>query len=206
MLYSLVEMNRAAMAPLRLQAKAATAFWTSSANPARETQVGRSIAAAASVFERATRFYGKPEWQIEATEIEGRTHAVTPVTAWSSPWCQLVHFETAGAPEGRPDLIIVAPLSGHYATLLRGTVEAFLPTHNVYITDWTDARMAPVWFGRFDLDDYIDHVRDMLPGVARELHFKLLPPPVRCHGLRGEAETPVLAEHGEVLPQGVLEV
>jgi len=62
----------------------------------------------------------------------------------------------------QPTLMIVAPLSGHYATLLRGTVEAFLPTHEVYITDWTDARMVPIWQGRFDLDDYIDYIRAML--------------------------------------------
>ena len=170
MLYALVEMNRAAMAPLRLQAKATASFWSSPINPARDTEAGRAIAAAANVFERATRYYGKPEWQIESTEINGKSHAVMPVTACSSPWCQLVHFETAGAPANRPDLFIVAPLSGHYATLLRGTVEAFLPTHNVYITDWTDARMAPIWFGRFDLDDYIDHIQDMLAFLGAGAH------------------------------------
>ncbi|WP_300377992.1 polyhydroxyalkanoate depolymerase [Henriciella sp.] len=170
MLYSLVEMNRAAMAPLRLQAKAAKSVWSSEANPLRETQFARSVSAASTVFERATRYYGKPEWQISGTEIDGRTHAVKPEAAWSSPWCQMVHFRTEGVPEGRPQLLIVAPLSGHYATLLRGTVEAFLPTHEVYITDWTDARMAPIWFGRFDLDDYIDHVRDMLEHLGAGTH------------------------------------
>jgi poly(3-hydroxybutyrate) depolymerase len=79
-------------------------------------------------------------------------------------------FAIEMALKDRPDLMIVAPLSGHYATLLRGTVEAFLPTHNVYITDWTDARMAPVWFGRFDLDDYIDHIRDMLGFLGAGAH------------------------------------
>ena len=79
------------------------------------------------------------------------------------------------ARENRPDLIIVAPLSGHYATLLRGTVEAFLPTHNVYITDWTDARMAPIWFGRFDLDDYVDYVVAVqIPGVSEERLFAFI--------------------------------
>ena len=170
MLYTLVEMNKAAMAPLRLHAKATHSVWTSSANPFRESQFARSISAVTSVFERATRYYGKPEWQISSTEIDGAEHAVTPVTAWASPWCQLVRFETEGAPEGRPELLIAAPLSGHYATLLRGTVEAFLPTHDVYITDWTDARMAPIWFGRFDLDDYIDHIRDMLDFLGAGAH------------------------------------
>lgn len=171
MLYSLVEMNRAAMAPLRITAKAASTFWGSPANPASATQFARSITAGAKVFERATRYYGKPEWQIETTEIGGEIRGVTPQTVWGSPWCQLVRFDIDGAKaETRPDLLIVAPLSGHYATLLRGTVEAFLPTHNVHITDWTDARMAPVWLGRFDLDDYIDHIRDMLEFLGAGAH------------------------------------
>lgn len=170
MLYTLVEMNKAAMAPLRLHAKATHSLWTAKANPFRDTQFARSVSAVSKVFERATRYYGKPEWQIASTEIDGVERAVQPVTAWSSPWCQLVHFETEGAPQGRPRMMIVAPLSGHYATLLRGTVEAFLPTHDVYITDWTDARMAPIWFGRFDLDDYIDHIRDMIDFMGAGAH------------------------------------
>ena len=170
MLYTLVEMNKAAMAPLRLHAKAAHSIWTSPTNPFRESQFARSISAATSVFERATRYYGKPEWQIPTTEINGRTLEVVPRTVWASPWCQLVHFDTEDAPKNRPELLIVAPLSGHYATLLRGTVEAFLPTHDVYITDWTDARMAPIWFGRFDLDDYIYHIRDMLDFLDAGVH------------------------------------
>ena len=163
-------MNRAALAPLRLQAKAANTLWSSDANPLRDTQIGRSVSAASQVFERATRYYGKPEWQIEETEIDGRRHAVEPETAWASPWCRMIRFRVEGAAADRPRLLIVAPLSGHYATLLRGTVEAFLPTHDVHITDWTDARMAPIWFGRFDLDDYIDHVREMLTYLGAGAH------------------------------------
>ncbi|MEM5515959.1 polyhydroxyalkanoate depolymerase [Henriciella sp. AS95] len=170
MLYSLVEMNRAAMAPLRLHAKATNSIWSSPVNPLRETQFAKSVSAASKVFERATRFYGKPEWQIASTEIKGKEHAVEPTTVWATPWCQLVHFNTENVAPDRPQLLITAPLSGHYATLLRGTVEAFLPTHEVYITDWTDARMAPVWLGRFDLDDYIDHTRMMLEYLGAGAH------------------------------------
>ncbi|MEL6259139.1 MAG: polyhydroxyalkanoate depolymerase, partial [Pseudomonadota bacterium] len=97
--------------------------------------------------------------------------AVTDETVWRTPWAGLVQFKkrpedmkraTGKSDVPQPRLLIVAPLSGHYATLLRGTVEAFLPDHDVYITDWADARLAPVWLGRFDFDDYIDHIRDML--------------------------------------------
>ena len=170
MLYTLVEMNRAAMAPMRVAAKGAKAFLEAPMNPMRETTFGRSMLAASSVFERATRYYGKPEWQIPSTEINGKSLPVTPTVSWSSPWCNLIHFQTEGAPADRPRLLICAPLSGHFATLLRGTVEAFLPTHEVYITDWTDAKMAPVWYGRFDLDDYIDHVRWALQHIGGGAH------------------------------------
>lgn len=171
MLYSFVEMNRLAMAPLRMAAKASRASLRSPLNPLGRTEMGRSLAAAVDVFEATTRFYGKPDWQIDSTDINGVTVPISIETAWSSPWCKLQHFRRApdamaqargsdAAPQ--PSLFIVAPLSGHYATLLRGTVEAFLPTHDVYISDWSDARMVPVWYGRFDLDDYIDHIRSML--------------------------------------------
>ncbi len=170
MLYTLVEMNRAAMTPMRLMAKGARAVLDSPINPTRDMSFSRSALAATSVFERATRYYGKPEWQIPTTQIGDETLPVSPEVVWSTPWCKLVHFATEGAPAGRPRLLIAAPLSGHFATLLRGTVEAFLPTHEVYITDWVDAKMMPIWLGRFDLDDYIDHIRDILGELGGGAH------------------------------------
>jgi poly(3-hydroxybutyrate) depolymerase len=196
MLYTFVEMNRAAMAPMRLMAKGTKAVLDNPLNPLRETNFGRSTLAATSVFERATRYYGKPEWQIEATEIEGKPHTVTPVVSWSSPWCKLINFQIEGAPAGRPRLLICAPLSGHFATLLRGTVEAFLPTHDVYITDWTDAKMAPVWLGRFDLDDYIDHVRWALQHIGPGAHVVAVcqpgPPVLAAISMMAEDGDPAL--------------
>jgi poly(3-hydroxybutyrate) depolymerase len=196
MLYTFVEMNRAAMAPMRLMAKGTKAFLDNPLNPLRDTEFGRSTLAATSVFERATRYYGKPEWQIPTTEIHGKTHNVTPVATWSSPWCKLVHFQTEGAPTGRPRMLICAPLSGHFATLLRGTVEAFLPTHEVYITDWTDAKMAPVWVGRFDLDDYVDHVRMALQHIGPDAHVLAVcqpgPPVLAAISMMAEDRDPAL--------------
>lgn len=196
MLYSLVEMNRAAMAPVRFYAKGAKAALNHPLNPARNTSQGRSALAMASVLERSTRYYGKPEWQIGTTEIEGVKHAVAPVATWSSPWAKLIHFETLGAPSGRPRLLIAAPLSGHFATLLRGTVEAFLPTHEVYITDWTDAKMVPIWMGRFDLDDYIDHIRDMLSHIGPDAHVVAVcqpgPPVLAAISMMAEDKDPAL--------------
>jgi len=196
MLYTLVEMNRAAMAPMRLAAKGTKAWLEAPLNPLRETGFGRSTLAVTSVFERATRYYGKPEWQIPTTEIGGKTLPVVPVVSWSSPWCNLIHFQTEGAPAGRPRLLICAPMSGHFATLLRGTVEAFLPTHEVYITDWTDAKMAPVWLGRFDLDDYIDHIRWALQHLGGGAHVVAVcqpgPPVLAAISLMAEDKDPAL--------------
>lgn len=171
MLYTLVELNRAAMAPMRLAARFSRLAFDAPGNPFKDTDLGRSMAAMADVFESSTRYYGKPEWRIDETRVNSVPVAIKPRVVWSTPWCGLVHFEKdrdamakarkKDAPP-QPRLLIVAPLSGHYATLLRGTVEAFLPDHEVYITDWADARHAPVWLGKFDLDDYIDHIRAML--------------------------------------------
>jgi poly(3-hydroxybutyrate) depolymerase len=98
---------------------------------------------------------------------------VTIRTVWQRPFCKLQHFERAFVRPPRrpqPKLLIVAPMSGHYATLLRGTVETFLPNHDVYITDWADARMVPLADGRFDLDDYIDYVISMLHLLGGDCH------------------------------------
>ncbi len=94
-------------------------------------------------------------------------------SVWERPFCRLLHFERAFTRAPRrpqPKLLIVAPMSGHYATLLRGTVETFLPNHDVYITEWSDARMVPVAEGRFDLDDYIDYVISMLHVLGGDVH------------------------------------
>ncbi len=207
LLYSLVEMNRAAMAPIRLAAKAGYTAMHMPGNPLKQTELGKSLIAATDVLERATRFYGKPEWQIETTEVNGHTIDVITEAAWVSPWCKLLHFrkddgQLSRARKGKrrrqpqPKLLIVAPLSGHYATLLRGTVEGFLPDHDVYITDWTDARMAPLWFGRFDLDDYIDHIQDMLAHIGGGAHVLSVcqpgPPVLAAIAMMAEDDDPAL--------------
>jgi len=179
MLYSLVELNRAAMTPMRLGARVGRMALHNPLNPLKDTEFGRSMTASADMFESVTRYYGKPEWGLDTTRINGVDVDVVPEVAHASPWCNLVHFrkDDAGLSRARgadagalPRLLIVAPLSGHYATLLRGTVEAFLPGHDVYVTDWADARMAPVWLGRFDLDDYIDEIRSQLTALGPGTH------------------------------------
>jgi poly(3-hydroxybutyrate) depolymerase len=170
MLYSLYEMGHWSMAPFRAASMMQSAMLRSPFNLAADTEFSRNAAAAADLFEAVTRRYRKPDWLISETTVNGVQVGVKPNTVWRSPWCNLVHFERDGEgmsqarkPRGSdPTVLIVAPLSGHYATLLRGTVEAFLPEHEVYITDWADARTVPVVSGRFDHNDYVDHIINKL--------------------------------------------
>lgn len=168
--YYMYEMHHAALSPFRAAADAAKIFFQNPINPMAHTTMGKSIAAGCELFERVTRRYGKPEWGIHTTEVRGQTVAVHPQVVWERPFCRLLHFERAVAAR-QPRILLVAPMSGHYATLLRGTVEAFLPNHDVYITDWADARMVPLAEGRFDLDDYVDYIIDMLHFLGGDTHI-----------------------------------
>ena len=170
--YYWYELQHAALGPFRAAADATRLFYKNPVNPLTHTTFGKSIAAGCEMFERVTRRYGKPDWGIEPLYIDGVHVAVHPQTAWQRPFCNLIHFERALPDTYRPHpkVLIVAPMSGHYATLLRGTVEAMLPKHDVYITDWVDARMVPVSQGRFDLDDYIDYVISILHYLGGDTH------------------------------------
>ena len=170
--YQLYELNHAAVAPWRAYADATRLAFQNPFNPFSETVFGRSVAAAAEVFERSTRRYGKPAFGIHETEVKGRVVPVVEKVAWQKPFCSMLHFERE-LPKDRPvdpRVLIVAPLSGHYATLLRGTVAAMLPEHDVFITDWADARMVPLSAGNFDLDDYIDYIIEMLHHLGPGTH------------------------------------
>ncbi len=175
MLYMMYEMNHAAMAPLRMAAKFGHHFWTNSANPIADTEIGRSYTASLEMFERLTRRYGKPEFSITTTVVENKRCAVQEEVVWEMPFCRLLHFNRKfkvppADPRQHQKLLIVAPMSGHYATLLRGTVESLLPHGDVYITDWADARDVPTSKGRFDLDDYIDYVIEMIQHLGENVH------------------------------------
>jgi poly(3-hydroxybutyrate) depolymerase len=163
-LYWFYEWGQAALNPSRALADATRLYFKNPLNPFSQTPFGKNMAAAAELFERTTRRYSKPEWGIESALVGGERVPVTIKPVWERPFCRLLHFErhvTHAPKRPQPKLLIVAPMSGHYATLLRGTVEAFLPNHEVYITDWTDARMVPLAEGPFDLDDYIDYLISM---------------------------------------------
>jgi poly(3-hydroxybutyrate) depolymerase len=172
-MYRFYEMSHAALNPARAWADATRLFFKNPINPLSFTTYGKSVAAAAELFERSTRRYSRPEWRIDSVLVGGERVPVQVSTVWERPFCKLIHFERLFEHRPRrpqPRLLIVAPMSGHFATLLRGTVEALLPNHDVYITDWSDARMVPVSEGRFDLDDYIDYVISILHALGGDTH------------------------------------
>ncbi len=157
--YQAYEIAHLAVGPARAMSEATRLMFRSPLNPWSYTAVGKNIAASAELFERVTRRYGKPIFGIDATVVAGREVPIVEEVVWERPFCRLLHFARTEPTLGTPSrLLIVAPMSGHHATLLRGTVEAFLPTFDVYITDWIDARMVPLAMGPFDLDSYIDYL------------------------------------------------
>lgn len=170
MLYALYELQRASLAPARALATSALTVLDMPHNPWRPTVMGRVAVAALDSFEHTTRHFTKPEFGHTATVIGGETVAVTEEIAARLPWCDLLRFRRATERPSDPRLLIVAPMSGHYATLLRGTVEAFLPDHDVYITDWKDARDMPLSGPGFDLDTYIDYLIDFIKLLGPETH------------------------------------
>ena len=172
-LYWMFEMGHAALDPLRIMADAGRLYYRNPANPLSHTEIGKSMSAAFEMFERTTRRYGKPAWGIDDVVVGASPVPVTQRTVWERPFCKLVHFERQFEHKPRrpqPRMLIVAPLSGHYATLLRGTVQTLLANHDVYVTDWVDAREVPLHAGRFDLDDYIDYLIDIFHHLGGGVH------------------------------------
>ncbi|TPW28384.1 polyhydroxyalkanoate depolymerase [Pararhizobium mangrovi] len=172
MFYQWYELSHAAIMPWRAAADAMRLAYQNPFNPLSHTTMGRAVAAGFEVFERSTRRYAKPEFGFTETKINSGPVAVTEEIVWSRPFCDLRHFKR-DLPEGAhagPKILVVAPMSGHHATLLRGTVEALLPKADVYITDWVDARRVPVVEGAFNLDDFIDYTIEMLQLLGPDVH------------------------------------
>jgi poly(3-hydroxybutyrate) depolymerase len=170
MLYEFFEWNHAAMAPMRFAANAGLNFWKNDSNPMAETPFGRTAAASFEMVERSTRRYAKPGFGHTHTVVGDQEFEVVERIALKKPFGGLLHFVKVGATQQQDKLLIVAPMSGHYATLLRGTVEAMLPHFDVFITDWVDARTVPLSEGYFDLDDYTDYVKEFLHHLGSRAH------------------------------------
>jgi len=161
MLYHLYDAWQVALAPARFGAEATKHALQNPLSPFAYWPGARTIAASAELFERTTRKFGKPDFGIDSVKIDGKKVKVTEEIIDEKPFCTLTHFKRH-TKRNDPKVLIVAPMSGHFATLLRGTVEAMIPNHEVYITEWIDARLVPLHEGRFNLDDYVDYVmRDL---------------------------------------------
>jgi poly(3-hydroxybutyrate) depolymerase len=170
MLYQTYELQRQLAEPVRLWANALGQAYTSPYNPLSDTWFGKSMAAGAEIVSRLTQNYGKPAFGLKTTNVDGVEVAVNEEILLRKPFCQLLHFHRDTAKRS-PKVLLVAPMSGHYATLLRGTVEALLPDHDVHVTDWGDAREVPLSAGNFDLDDYIDYVMEFCRYLGPDVHI-----------------------------------
>ncbi|WP_294252550.1 polyhydroxyalkanoate depolymerase [uncultured Sphingomonas sp.] len=167
MLYDAYEFQRSMLAGASALANFGAGLLNNPANPFAYFGGGPVMASALEVFAHASAPRGKPAFALDFTEIDGRKVEVREEIVLRKPFGQLKRFVRQGV-EGGPKLLIVAPMSGHYATLLRGTVQRMLPVADVYITDWRDAKLVPTSEGKFDLDDYVDYVIDFLAHIGAE--------------------------------------
>jgi len=170
MLYDAYEMQRSLLAGASTLANIGAGWLNNPVNPFAYSQMGPIVASALDVFAHAAAPRGKPEFGIDSALVDGKSVPVHEEIVLRKPFGQLKHFRKEGAPAG-PKLLMVAPMSGHYATLLRGTVARMVPGHDVYITDWRDAKLVPLDEGRFDLDDYIDYLIAFLEHIGPGAHM-----------------------------------
>jgi poly(3-hydroxybutyrate) depolymerase len=175
MLYQLHEMQRSFLNPLMQWADASAKMFSNPVSPFAHTPFAQRIAAGYELMYRLGKDYEKPGFDLDTTTLAGQAVGIMERTAVSKPFCKLLHFkkdmpDAAFAALKQPTVLVVAPLSGHHATLLRDTVRALLPDQDVYITDWVDARMVPMSDGAFHLDDYIFYVQDFIRHLGPDVH------------------------------------
>jgi len=169
MLYHFYDTQRSLIEPFAEMANAASQMYLNPMVPLGQTPLAKRMAAACALFYRMGKDYEKPEFGIRAVEINGQRVAIDERVEIEKPFCQLCRFkrysddpQTLEVLKTQPAVLLVAPLSGHYATLLRDTVRTLLRDHKVYITDWKNARMVPLSEGEFHLDDYVNYVQDFI--------------------------------------------
>ncbi len=175
MLYHLHELQRKFLNPVSIWAQVSSKLFSSPYSFLSYTPFARRMAAGYELLHRLGKRYEKPEFGLTSTTINGVDVPVLQETVLEKPFCQLLHFKRelpSRLARRKPDpkVLIVAPLSGHYATLLRDTVRAMLPEHDVWITDWIDARLVPLSAGPFHLDDYIDYVTEFIRLLGPDVH------------------------------------
>jgi poly(3-hydroxybutyrate) depolymerase len=170
MLYQAYQAQNDVLTPIRLMAEAARAFWSQPWPLIGDHPMMRGAAAACEMLSRSGISHQRPEFGITEARVGNQTYAITEEAVIGHPFSTLLHFAKKDCPIEQPRVLVVAPLSGHFATLLRGTVETLLQDHDVYITDWINARNVPLIHGRFDLDDFIDVTIGFLHHLGPETH------------------------------------
>jgi poly(3-hydroxybutyrate) depolymerase len=175
MLYQLHEMQRSLLTPMMQWADATSKLFSNPVSPFAHTPFSQRIAAGYELMYRLGKDYEKPAFDIHSTLLHGEPVGIMEHTVVTRPFCRLLHFKKDLSDKQidtlkQPKVLLVAPLSGHHSTLLRDTVRGLLPAHDVYITDWTDARMVPLSQGPFHLDDYVFYVQDFIGMLAPDLH------------------------------------
>ncbi len=171
MLYTAYEMQRSWLNAASTWASVGAQWLNNPALPFGYSGVGPVMASALEVFAHASAPYGKPSFDIESVMVDGHNYPVTEAIVLHKPFGNLLRFTHAGLPKDAPRLLIVAPMSGHFATLLRGTVARMIERCEVYVTDWADAKMVPLSAGEFDLDDYIDYLTGYLEHLGAGAHM-----------------------------------
>ncbi|WP_295504646.1 polyhydroxyalkanoate depolymerase [Limnohabitans sp. Rim8] len=169
MLYQIFETQRSIMEPFSDLAQAAAKLYSNPLNPMAQTPLAQRVSAGYALMHRLGKDYVKPEFGIRTVKVNQTEVAIHERIEIDKPFCELRRFkrfsddpETLTMIKAQPVVLIVAPLSGHYATLLRDTVKTMLQDHKVYITDWKNARLVPLSDGEFHLDDYINYVQEFL--------------------------------------------
>ena len=172
MLYQLYEAQRSLMEPFADFALASSKMLGNPVSPLAQNPLVQRLSASYDLMYRLGKDYVKPEFGIPSVDIHGSEVAVREVIEVDKPFCDLLHFKTfcdnaatLKTLEALPAVLIVAPLSGHYATLLRDTVKTMLQGHKVYITDWKNARLVPLSDGEFHLDDYVNYIQEFIRHV-----------------------------------------
>lgn len=171
MLYHSYELQRSMLAGASAVASMGANWLVNPSNPLSYVGMSPIISSALDVFAHASAPRRKPEFGINSVEIDGKPVDINEEIVLRLPFGQLRRFVKAGVRKPGPRILVVAPMSGHYATLLRGTVERLIPGNDVYITDWRDAKLVPLSDGSFDLDDYVDYLVAFLEHIGPGAHI-----------------------------------
>jgi poly(3-hydroxybutyrate) depolymerase len=203
MLYQFHEMQRAVMEPWRWWAQANVDAFGSAFSPLSLAPVAKNVTAGMDLMLRLTARYGRPAFDIGSVKVNGVNATVTEEILLEKPFCNLLHFKKSRATKNEPTVLIFAPLSGHFATLLRDTVRTMLPDHDVVITDWKDARDVPFSAGPFHFDDYVAYVQEFVKFMQKTCGSNIHLVSVCQPTVPVLAGISLMAQHNELLPNSM---